>query len=95
MPEFTGNSQAIQDTLQGACCYNLCLPITEPEDNQFLAAVLWGLVESSGVAIEDITNDAANSAARDVKCELNMATLCSFPNDKIKALILAYIQALA
>lgn len=94
MPEFTGNSQAIQDTLQGACCYNLCLPITEPEDNQFLAAVLWALVESSGTPISEITNEAANQAARDVKCELNMATLCSFPNDKIKALILAYAAEL-
>lgn len=90
MPEFTGNSQAIQDTLQDACCYNLCPPTREPEDNQFLAAVLWALVESSGISIEDITNAAANGASEDVSCELNMASLCSFPPDKIKALILAY-----
>jgi hypothetical protein len=91
MPSFTGQSQSIQDTLQEVCCYELCEPVTEPEDNQFLAAVLWGLVQSSSINPSDITNDQANQAARDVSCELNMATLCSFPNDKMKAIILAYI----
>jgi len=94
MPDFTGQSQAIQDTLQGVCCYNLCEPVTEPEDNQFLAAVLWALVETSGVPIEDMTNEDVNAASKQVSCELNMATLCSFPPDKMKALILAYAAAL-
>lgn len=94
MPSFVGQSQAIQDTLQGACCYELCEPITEPEDNQFLAAVLWALVENSGTPISEISNEDANQAARDVSCELNMASLCSFPNDRMKALILAYLAAL-
>lgn len=94
MPEFTGNSQAIQDTLQGVCCYELCQPTVEPQDNQFLAAVLWGLVEASGTPISEMENSAVNQASFDVKCELEMATLCSFPPDKMKALILAYIAAL-
>jgi hypothetical protein len=94
MPDFSGQSQAIQDTLQGVCCYDLCQPTREPEDNQFLAAVLWALVENSGTPIASMTNEDVNGAADTVTCELNMATLCSFPNDKIKALILAYLAAL-
>lgn len=94
MPSFDGQSQAIQDTLQGVCCYDLCQPTREPEDNQFLAAVLWALVENSGTPIADMTNEDVNVAADMVACELNMATLCSFPNDKIKALILAYLADL-
>jgi len=93
MPLFPGNSQAIQDALQGACCYDLCEPLVEPEDNQFLAAVLWSMIVNTGVQLSDITNAQVQDASRDVWCELNMATLCSVPNAKLKALILAYLQS--
>lgn len=93
---FEGTSQAVQDYLQGACCYDLCPPTTEVEDNQFLALVLYGL--SQALSIDPTTADPVevNQASQDAWCELNMATLCSIPPDKIKALILwAINEALA
>jgi len=85
----TGNSQAIQDNLQNACCFNPCPPLTELEDNQFLAVVLWGLSLVSGISEWDEVNpEDVASNANDSWCTINMATLCSIPPDRLKALIL-------
>lgn len=91
----TGNSQEIQDNLQAACCFNPCPPIRELEDNQFLAIVLWALANVSGITDWDEVNpEEVKSNAEDSWCTINMATLCSIPPDRLKALILFQLQAI-
>lgn len=85
---FEGLSQTIQDNLQEPCCRQLCVPTTEMEDNQFLAIVLYALMQSTGLDPANATDDEINAAARDAWCAVNMATFCSIPPDRLKAIIL-------
>lgn len=79
----------IQETTQAVCCFNVCPPIQELNDDQFQAVVLWFLNKQFPdlFILEGSPADvaAANDAAW---CAVNMDTLCSFPPDKMKALIL-------
>lgn len=85
---FSGLSQTIQDNLQTPCCRALCPPISEVEDNQFLAIVLYALQQATGLDPADATDEEITTASKDAHCEINMATLCSIPPDRIKATIL-------
>lgn len=88
MPIITGNSQEIQDALQGACCYNQCPPLSEIEDNQFLAILFWYLQEATSITISDVDPADIKDANNAAWCEVNMATFCSIPPDKLKAMII-------
>lgn len=86
---FAGKSEEIQQDLQGACCDKLCPPIEELEDNQFLAVVYWAL-NQIGPSIDPSDAPQADvvAAAFNAWCEVNMATFCDIPPDRLKALIL-------
>lgn len=88
MPTISGESQAIQDALQPACCYNQCPPLSEVEDNQFLAILFWYLQETTGIDITTVDPADIKSANDAAWCEVNMDTFCSIPPDKLKAMIL-------
>lgn len=90
---FSGRSQAIQDALQEACCYDLC-PVagSELEDNEFLAMVFFGLIKLTATDFGDVSGSDIRAAAESAWCEVNMDTMCSVPPDKIKAMILYDLQ---
>ncbi len=86
------SSEVTAETLQDACCYKLCPPIKELEDNIFLAAVYAYLVSTGLEPIPNATMDEIRSANDEAWCELWQTTLCSIPPDVLKALIIWQIR---
>ena len=85
-------SEATQEALQPTCCFNLCPPMWELEDNQFLAMVYTYLVSTGLEPISNATPAEIQDAAKEAWCELNQVALCSIPPDKLKAFIVWQIR---
>ena len=90
---FVTVNDDVKAVSQQACCAELCPPLTEMEDNQFLALVMYYLHRTTGINVADIPAGGAQDAAQQAWCASNMETLCSFPPDKAKALIIYMIRA--